>query len=109
MSEQAVAGRPQVYPVDFVLANNSSMGNDRYCLDLTDEQLRVMLRDDDSPRWVRIPDRYHAQNGNNEARYLSLANVVELHIGGGWQPPAEWEWGGLLKHLKALVVERASE
>ena len=92
----ANAPRKQTYPVDFIAANNTYAGNNAYCLNLTDEQIRVLLRDDDSPRFVRIPDRYFSHNGNGEKRYLAMSNVGEIHVGGGWNAPDEWEWAGLL-------------
>lgn len=104
MAEESRAtqqGEP-TYPVDFVVANNSYNGNNTYCLNLTDRQIRLLLMDSDSPRWVKIPAHYYQANGNKEMRYLNLSNVAEVHVSNDWQPPDNWEWGDITAKLDAL-------
>ena len=79
------------YPVEFVLANNGSGGNSSYVLNLTEKQIYLLLGDNESPHWVRIPKHYFAHNGNNESRFLPISNVGEVHIS-NFNPPPDLEW-----------------
>lgn len=94
------------YPVTLVLANDGARGDSEYVLEMTEPQILRLLRDDETPRYVRLPARYNSHIPSapgqpiieHETRWVRLTNIAEVHVGGGWVPPEAWEWGDVTTH-----------